>query len=75
MNRVPEDGRPANAQHPQPADRQAQSTSGGSNNEDDLDLMALVSHRLPLAQADHGLALMEAKAEQIVKAIVEPWAP
>ena len=40
-----------------------------------LDLMALVSHRLPLAQADHGLALMEAKAEQIVKAIVEPWAP
>jgi threonine dehydrogenase-like Zn-dependent dehydrogenase len=38
-----------------------------------LDLMPLVSHRLPLAQADHGLELMDAKAEQIVKAIIEPW--
>jgi L-iditol 2-dehydrogenase len=39
-----------------------------------LDLMPLVTHRLPLAQADHGLKLMEAKAEQVMKAVVEPWA-
>lgn len=39
-----------------------------------LDLMPLVTHRLPLAQADHGLALMDAKADQVMKVIVEPWA-
>ena len=38
-----------------------------------LDLMALVSHRLPLAEAGHGLALMDAKAEQVMKVVLEPW--
>jgi L-iditol 2-dehydrogenase len=41
---------------------------------DKLDLMPLVTHRLPLSQADHGLALMDAKADQVMKVIVEPWA-
>jgi L-iditol 2-dehydrogenase len=41
----------------------------------DLDLMPLVSHRLPLAQAGHGLALMEAKSDQVLKVVIEPWGP
>ncbi len=39
----------------------------------DLDLMPLVSHRLPLAQASRALALMEAKSDQVMKVVIEPW--
>lgn len=38
-----------------------------------LDLMRLVSHRLPLAMAEHGLRLMDAKAEKVMKVVIEPW--
>ena len=37
-----------------------------------VDLMALVSHRLPLAEAGRGLALMEAKSEQVMKVVLVP---
>ncbi len=35
-----------------------------------LDLLRLVSHRLPLAQLEHGLALMDAKAEKVMKVVI-----
>ena len=37
-----------------------------------LDLDQLVSHHLPLEQAEHGLQLMDAKAEQVLKVVLEP---
>ena len=37
-----------------------------------LPLAQLISHRLPLAQLGHGLKLMEAKAEQVMKVIIGP---
>jgi len=37
-----------------------------------LNLDRLVSHRLPLEQAAHGLQLVDAKAEQVVKVVLEP---
>jgi threonine dehydrogenase-like Zn-dependent dehydrogenase len=39
---------------------------------DKLDVKQLISHRLPLEQAGHGLQLMDAKAEQVVKVVLEP---
>jgi L-gulonate 5-dehydrogenase len=38
----------------------------------ELDVQQLISHRLPLAQAEHGLHLMDAKAEQVLKVVLEP---
>jgi L-iditol 2-dehydrogenase len=38
----------------------------------ELNLRQLVSHRLPLAEAGHGLALMDAKAEEVLKVVLEP---
>jgi threonine dehydrogenase-like Zn-dependent dehydrogenase len=32
----------------------------------------LVTHRLPLEQLEHGLQLMDAKAEQVLKVVIEP---
>jgi threonine dehydrogenase-like Zn-dependent dehydrogenase len=37
-----------------------------------LNLLNLVSHRLPLAQAERGLKLMDAKAENVMKVVLEP---
>jgi len=37
-----------------------------------LDLDGLISHRLPLTQLDRGLQLMEAKAENVLKVVIEP---
>jgi L-iditol 2-dehydrogenase len=37
-----------------------------------LNVGQLVTHRLPLEQALHGLQLMEAKAEQVMKVVLEP---
>jgi len=37
-----------------------------------LDLDRLISHELPLAQVEHGLKLMGAKAEQVMKVVVRP---
>ena len=37
-----------------------------------LDLMQLVTHRLPIDKAQHGLELMDAKAEQVLKVVLEP---
>jgi threonine dehydrogenase-like Zn-dependent dehydrogenase len=38
----------------------------------ELDVERLISHRLPLEQAEHGLQLMDAKTEQVVKVVLEP---
>jgi threonine dehydrogenase-like Zn-dependent dehydrogenase len=38
----------------------------------DLNLKQLVSHRLPLAEAGHGLELMDTKAEEVLKVVLEP---
>ena len=37
-----------------------------------LPIQPLISHRLPLEQAEHGLHLMDAKAEQVLKVVLEP---
>jgi threonine dehydrogenase-like Zn-dependent dehydrogenase len=37
----------------------------------DLDVKQLISHRLPLEQAEHGLLLMDAKDEQVMKVVLE----
>jgi threonine dehydrogenase-like Zn-dependent dehydrogenase len=37
-----------------------------------LDVLQLISHRLPLEQAEHGLDLMDRKAEQVLKVVLEP---
>ena len=37
-----------------------------------LDLKQLVSHRLPLEEVHHGLKLMDVKAEQVLKVVIEP---
>ncbi len=37
-----------------------------------LDLDQLVTHRLPLEQLERGLQLMDAKAEQVLKVVIEP---
>jgi L-iditol 2-dehydrogenase len=37
-----------------------------------LDLAQLVSHRLPLEEVDHGLELMDTKAERVMKVIILP---
>jgi L-gulonate 5-dehydrogenase len=39
---------------------------------DKVDLMRLVSHRVPLAQAGYGLQLMDTKAEKVMKVVIEP---
>lgn len=38
----------------------------------EMDVEQLISHRLSLDQAEHGLQLMDAKAEQVVKVVLEP---
>jgi threonine dehydrogenase-like Zn-dependent dehydrogenase len=38
----------------------------------ELDLLPLVSHRVGLDRAEHGLALMNEKAEQVMKVVIEP---
>ena len=38
----------------------------------DLDVEQLITHRLPLEQAGQGLHLMDAKAEQVMKVVLEP---
>jgi threonine dehydrogenase-like Zn-dependent dehydrogenase len=38
----------------------------------DLDVKQLITHRLPLEQTEHGLRLMDAKAEQVMKVVLEP---
>ena len=37
-----------------------------------LNLDALVSHRLPVAEAERGLRLMDAKEEEVMKVVLEP---
>jgi threonine dehydrogenase-like Zn-dependent dehydrogenase len=37
-----------------------------------LDLKRLVTHRLPLEEVQHGLELMDAKAENVLKVVIEP---
>lgn len=37
-----------------------------------LDLMRLVSHRMPLEELEHGLKLMDLKAEEVMKVVIEP---
>ncbi|MBL7202284.1 MAG: alcohol dehydrogenase catalytic domain-containing protein [Anaerolineae bacterium] len=37
-----------------------------------LDLAQLVSHRLPLEEVDHGLKMMDTKAENVIKVVIEP---
>jgi L-iditol 2-dehydrogenase len=37
-----------------------------------LDLLCLVSHRLPFEEAEHGLRLMDAKAEEVMKVVLQP---
>jgi threonine dehydrogenase-like Zn-dependent dehydrogenase len=39
----------------------------------EMNVKQLVSHRLPLEQANRGLELMDAKAEQVLKVVIEPW--
>lgn len=39
----------------------------------DLELGGLVSHRLPLEQTQHGLKLMDSKAEEVMKVVIMPW--
>jgi threonine dehydrogenase-like Zn-dependent dehydrogenase len=38
----------------------------------ELPVEQLISHRLPLEQAEHGLNLMDTKAEQVLKVVLEP---
>lgn len=38
-----------------------------------LDLTRLVSHRMPLEDVGLGLALMDSKADRVLKVVVEPW--
>jgi len=38
----------------------------------DLDLMRLVSHRMPLEKLEHGLKLMDLKAQEVMKVVIEP---
>jgi threonine dehydrogenase-like Zn-dependent dehydrogenase len=38
-----------------------------------LDLARLVTHRLPLGEVEHGLELMDGKAENVMKVVIEPW--
>ena len=38
----------------------------------ELDVEQLISHRLPLDQAEQGLQLMDAKAEEVLKVVLEP---
>lgn len=38
-----------------------------------LPLKRLISHRLPLAQLEHGLKLMDAKSDKVMKVVIEPW--
>jgi len=38
-----------------------------------LDLMRLVTHRLPLEKLEHGLKLMESKTDNVMKVVIEPW--
>jgi threonine dehydrogenase-like Zn-dependent dehydrogenase len=37
-----------------------------------LDVLGLISHRLPLEQAERGLDLMDRKADQVLKVVLEP---
>ena len=37
-----------------------------------VNLRQLVSHRLPLEEVGRGLKLMDAKAEQVIKVVIEP---
>ncbi len=37
-----------------------------------LNVEQLISHRLPLEKAEHGLQLMDTKAEQVMKVVIEP---
>ncbi|MBN1642182.1 MAG: alcohol dehydrogenase catalytic domain-containing protein [Anaerolineae bacterium] len=37
-----------------------------------LDLMQLVTHRLSIGEAQHGLELMDAKADRVLKVVLEP---
>lgn len=38
-----------------------------------MDLMPLVSHTISLEELPHGFELMDAKAEEVMKVVVDPW--